>query len=224
MSDYATQSQAKVIQADDGQVHTTEAQEVRTRRYMRVRYITVTGLLAAVGFILQFFEFPIPLVPSFIKMDFSDLPELIGAFAMGPLCGVLVALLKNMLHFPLSQSAGVGELCNFLLGAAFALPAGLIYKFNKTKKSAIAAALIGAVTMAVMSFPINALIVYPIYETMMPAEVILAAYQAILPSVKTLTQCLVIFNVPMTLFKALCSVVITLLVYKKLSPILHGNG
>ncbi len=190
--------------------------------HKRIRYMTVTGLLSAVAFILQFFEFPIPLVPSFIKMDFSDLPELLGAFALGPVSGAIIALIKNVLHLPLSQSGGVGELCNFLLGAGFAVPAGLVYKYNKTKKGAIIASFVGAFTMAALSFPINYFITYPFYEMMMPREVIIAAYQVILPAVSTLAQCLLVFNVPFTLFKALCSVVITMLVYKKLSPILHG--
>ena len=101
----------------------------------RVRYMTSTALLSAVAFVLQFFEFSIPLMPAFIKMDISDLPELIGAFALGPVSGVLVALIKNLIHLPLSHTGGVGELCNFLLGACFALTAGLIYKHNKTKRA-----------------------------------------------------------------------------------------
>ncbi len=202
---------------------TSDVQNPSALSHTRTRYLTVTALLSAVAFILQFFEFPIPLVPPFIKMDFSDLPELIGAFAMGPVCGVLIALIKNLIHLPLSQSGGVGEMCNFFLGAAFALPAGLVYKFNKTKNGAIAGAAAGALSMAVLSFPINYFITYPFYELMMPREVIIAAYQEILPSVNTLAQCLLIFNLPFTLFKAVCSVVITMLIYKKLSPILHGN-
>ncbi|MBQ9632979.1 MAG: ECF transporter S component [Lachnospiraceae bacterium] len=188
----------------------------------RVRYMTSTALLSAVAFVLQFFEFSIPLMPAFIKMDISDLPELIGAFALGPVSGVLVALIKNLIHLPLSHTGGVGELCNFLLGACFALTAGLIYKHNKTKKGAILASFAGAVCMAVLSFPINYGITYPFYELMMPREAIVAAYQVIYPGVQSLAQCLLVFNVPFTFVKALISVVITMVVYKRLSPILHG--
>lgn len=222
MSDFVTDSSVDAVQVGDPESYTEQMQAGRSKRKARIRYMTVTGLLASVAFILQFFEFAIPLVPSFIKMDFSDLPELIGAFALGPVCGVLVALIKNMLHFPLSQTAGVGELCNFLLGAAFALPAGLIYKYHKTRGGAVTGAIIGAVSMAALSFPINLFIVYPVYEVMISRGAIIAAYQAIVPAVQTLPQCLLMFNVPFTLFKAACSVAVTMVVYKKLSPILHG--
>ncbi|MBR1629343.1 MAG: ECF transporter S component [Lachnospiraceae bacterium] len=193
-----------------------------TRMGKQVRYMTATGLLSAVAFILQFFEFSVPLMPSFIKMDLSDLPELIGAFALGPFAGAMIALIKNLIHLPLSQTGGVGELCNFLLGACFAVTAGTIYKLHKTKTGAIAASLIGAVCMAVLSFPINLFITYPFYELMMPREAIVAAYQVILPRVQTLAECLLIFNVPFTFVKAMLSVGITMVVYKRLSPILHG--
>ena len=189
----------------------------------RTRYLTVTAMLSALAFILQFFEFPIPLIPSFIKLDFSDLPGLIAAFAMGPVSGGAVCLIKNLLHLSLSQTGGVGELCNFLLGATFVVPAGLIYKVSKTRKTAIIGSLVGAVSMAVLSFPVNYFITYPVYEKFMPREAIVGAYQMIIPAVQELWQCLLIFNVPFTLFKALCSVVVTLLIYKRISPLLHGK-
>jgi riboflavin transporter FmnP len=189
----------------------------------RVRYLTVTAMLSAVAFILQFFEFPIPLIPGFIKLDFSELPALIAAFAMGPLSGGAVCLIKNLIHLTLTQTGGVGELCNFLLGATFVIPAGLIYKHSKTRKNAVIGSIVGAVSMAVLSFPINFFITYPVYEKFMPEEAIVGAYQMILSSVKEMWQCLVIFNMPFTLFKALCSVVITLLIYKRISPLLHGR-
>ena len=199
----------------------TDSAEERTSRH--IRYMTVTALLSAFAFILQFFEFPIPLIPSFIKMDFSDLPALIGAFSIGPLSGIVISLLKNLLHFPLSSSGGVGEFCNFLLGASFAIPAGFIYKWNKTKKGAIIGSFCGAICMTILSFPINYFVIYPFYEIMMPEETIIAAYQAIFPHVHTLAQCLLLFNMPFTLFKAMCCVGITMLIYKKISPIIHGR-
>ncbi|MBQ1451526.1 MAG: ECF transporter S component, partial [Clostridia bacterium] len=100
------------------------------------RKIVSIGVMAAVAMVLQFVEFSIPIIPSFIKLDFSDIPELIIAFAYGPLSGCIVALLKNLIHMPLSSSAFIGELSNFLLGCCFVVPAGLIYKKNKTKKTA----------------------------------------------------------------------------------------
>lgn len=190
---------------------------------INVRYLVVTGMLSAIGFILMYIDFSIPIMPSFIKMDISELPALIGAFAFGPTYGILICLVKNLLHMTVSSTAFVGELANFLMGAVFAGVAGFIYKGKKTKKRALIASVIGAVCMGLVSIPINYYITYPFYYNMMPKEVILAAYQAIIPSMKSILQSLVCFNFPFTTFKALCSVVITLLVYKHLSPLLKGN-
>ena len=192
------------------------------RTGMNVRYVTVTAMLSAIAFILMFLDFSVPVMPSFIKMDLSELPALIGSFALGPACGVIVCLVKNLLHLMITSTGGVGELSNFVLGAAFVLPAGLIYKKMKNKKGAIIGSFVGAIIMALISFPSNYFVVYPVYEAFMPRDTIIAAYQLILPSVSELWECLLIFNVPFTFVKALFSVVITMLVYKKLSPILKG--
>ena len=185
--------------------------------------ITVTALLSAIAFILQYIELPAPLMPPFIKFDFSDLPALLAAFSLGPVYGVVTELIKNLVHLPVSSSAMIGELSNFILGAAFVFTAGLIYQKDKTRKGAIIASVVGAVVMAVVSLPVNYYIVYPLYGTVLHFETdaIVAMYQAILPSVKNLWQCLLIFNVPFTLVKGLIDVFITFLIYKKLSPILH---
>ncbi len=197
---------------------------IKSQSGKHIRCITATGLLSALAFVLQFFEFSVPVMPPFIKMDLSDMPELIGAFAYGPFYGVIIALLKNIIHMPFSQDGGVGGLCNFLLGACFALPAGIIYRYKKTRTGALIGALTGAVLMAIASFPINYFIIYPFYEHFMKKEAIVAAYRVILPGVKNLAQCLLIFNVPFTFFKGLTCVAITFLVYKRLSPLLHGES
>ena len=182
-------------------------------------------MLSAVSIVLMQFDFSVPFMPSFIKMDLSDLPALIGSFSMGPLYGVIIALVKNLLHLLRTSTGGIGELSNFLLSALFVLPAGLIYQRNKTRKRAIIGAVIGAVCMAVFSVITNYFIVYPVYTAFMPMETIIAMYQAILPKIKDgdLLSCLVIFNMPFTFVKAMLSVAITLLIYKPLSPIIHGE-
>lgn len=196
----------------------------KTGMSSRVRFITVTAMLSAISFVLMYFEFPIPIMPAFIKFDFSDLPALIGTFAYGPLCGVIVCLIKNLLHLMDSNSMLVGELSNFILGAAFVIPAGLIYKFKKTKKSALIGGITGAVFIGVFCVFSNYFIVYPVYyQVAMPEEAILGMYQAILPSMKSILQSLIVFNLPFTVVKGLISVAITMLVYKPLSPILKGR-
>ena len=190
--------------------------------------LTVAAMLSAVAFILMFIEFPIPmLIPSFVKMDFSDLPALLGAFALGPLYGVVISFMKNLLHIVIkgTSTACVGELCNFMLGAAFSFTAGWLYQRKKNRRNAIVGAFVGAVVMALFSVPSNYFITYPAYVQFyhMPMEAILGMYQAILPSADSLIKCLVIFNMPFTLVKGLLDAVICMLIYKPLSPILHGR-
>ncbi|MGN1417423.1 MAG: ECF transporter S component [Oscillospiraceae bacterium] len=191
---------------------------------VNIRALAVTGMLSALAFALMYLEFPVPLMPPFIKMDLSDFPALIAAYCFGPLWGVCVCLIKNLIHLFFSSTGGVGELANFLIGALFVIPAGLVYKLKKTRKSALIGAIIGAVVMALGSLVTNNFIVYPVYYNFMPKEAILAAYQAILPSVKTIPECLLIFNVPFTFVKAMISVIIVFPTYKYLSPILKGKN
>ena len=190
--------------------------------------LTVAAMLSAVAFILMFIEFPIPmLIPAFIKMDFSDLPALLGAFALGPVYGVIISFMKNLLHIVIkgTSTACVGELSNFILGAIFSAVAGYLYTHHKSRKTAIIGAVAGAVAMGVLSVPSNYFVVYPAYVQFyhMPLEAILGMYQAILPSADSLIKCLILFNLPFTLVKGLLDAVLCMLIYKPLSPILHGR-
>ena len=188
----------------------------------RTRLLAGAGMLTAAAVVLQYLEFPIPLMPPFIKLDFSDLPALLGAFAYGPLTGVIIEFLKNLIHCAVSQSATVGELSNFILGAVFVFTAGLIYKKNRNKTAALIGGLLGAVAMGIISVPSNHFVVYPFYYNFMPEENVLAAYQKILPSMKSVFQSLLVFNLPFTVVKGLISVAVCMLIYKPLSPILKG--
>ena len=194
----------------------------------QIRNLTVAAMLSAVAFVLMFLDFSLPMfIPSFVKMDFSDLPALLGSFALGPVYGIVISLVKNLLHLiiPGTSTAGVGEVCNFLLGAIFAYMAGFIYQRNKTRKTAILGAVAGAVAMAILSVPVNYFITYPAYVKFynLPLEAILGMYQALLPAADSLIKCLIIFNMPFTLVKGLLDAVLCMLIYRSLSPILHGR-
>jgi len=189
------------------------------------RVIAGCGMLTAVAIVLQYIEIAIPIMPSFIKLDFSDLPELIGAFAYGPLAGVAIALVKNLIHMAVSQSGFVGELSNFILGAAFALTAGVIYGGHKTKQGALLAGIAASVVMALVSIPSNYFLIYPLYYYVIgfPEVAILGMYQVLMPSVKSIFAALLIFNVPFTLVKGLLCAAISMFIYKPLSPVLKGK-
>lgn len=204
-------------------MHQNEAGKRGAKAGVNVRTMTMTAMLSAIAFLLMFFDFSVPFMPGFIKMDLSELPALIGSFSLGPVSGVMICLIKNLLHLMKTSTGGVGELSNFILGASFVFTAGMIYKHKKNKKSAIIGSLIGAVVMAVISLFSNYYLVYPVYTKFMPIDAIIAAYQAINPNVNGLWSCLIVFNMPFTFIKGLFSVIITLLVYKRLSPIIKGT-
>ena len=197
----------------------------RTKFRARARALTVNAMLSAISFVLMFLDFPVPFMPSFVQMDISELPALLAAFSLGPVYGVMVCLIKNLIHLLITSTAGAGELCNFLLGASFMLPAGLIYKLRKSRGGAILGALVGAVVMALVSIPLNYFITYPVYVVAygMPLDVIIGMYQAIRPGVNGLLECLITFNAPFTLVKGLLDAVLCFLIYKPLSPLLHGR-
>lgn len=164
----------------------------------KTHHLAVAAMLCAVAFVLQFIEFSIPLIPSFVKLDLSDLPALLGTFSLGPVYGVVIQLVKNLLHLPFGSSAGVGELSNFLLGSVFVLVAGLVYRRHKSRKSALWGSLLGAVLMALVSLPSNYFVVYPAYEVLygLPMTGIVGMYEAIMapsptspPAIPSSTAC-----------------------------------
>ena len=199
---------------------TNQLKSKQGKRRLNLRAVAATAIFSALGTILMILEFSVPFVPSFLKFDFSDLPALIVSFAYGPLWGVAVCLVKNLLHLPFTSSTGVGELSNFILGTVFVLTAGIIYRFVKNKKGAIIGSLAGALMMSLLQFITNYYLVYPFYSNFMPMDAIIGAYQVIIPWVDNLWKALFAINFPFTFIKGLLDSVICILVYKKLSPIM----
>ncbi len=192
-------------------------------RKQTIKKFAFCALFGALGFVLMLLEFPLPMIiPSFIKFDFSEIPAVIASFAYGPLYGVTVCLLKNLLHLFVTTSAGVGEVSNFILGAIFVGVAGLIYRYHKNRKFALIGSLIGAGAMAIISVFSNYYIVYPAFSVLynLPMPAILGMYQAILPSVDTLFEAIIVFNLPFNFVKGMIDAALCFLVYKKLSPII----
>lgn len=187
-----------------------------------VRIITVTALLSAAAYALAFIEIPVPLSPPYARMDLSDFPALIGAFAFGPVCGLLVELIKNLLGLTTTSTAGIGELANFLMGAAYVVTAGLIYRFHKTKKAALISCGAASFVMGSMAVISNYFILLPLYETFMPLEQIIASFEKILPFIHTKLDIVLLNVLPLNVLKGLIIGGFTMLTYKRLSPILKG--
>ncbi len=188
------------------------------------RNIAVIAIMGAVGFILMLLEFPLPfIIPEFIKFDFSELPALITTFALGPINGIAVCLVKNLLHLFITSTGGVGELSNFILGAFFVGIAGLIYHYKKTRTGALIGTVLGAIIMALVGIATNYFITYPFYAEVFfggNIQIIINMYKTLIPSSDTLLKCLLIFNTPFNFCKGIIDAVICFMVYKKLSPLL----
>ena len=195
---------------------------VTTKPRVTTRALVMTAMLSAIGYVLMLFDFSVPFMPSFIKLDISELPALIASFSLGPVYGVVVCLVKNLLNTLQSQTLGIGDLSNFLLGTMFVFPAGLIYQRMKSRKGALIGSLAGAVIMAVGSVFTNIFLVYPLYYNLMSKEAILNAYQAIIPAMESVEQSIICFNMPFTFLKAMLSVLVTFLIYKRISPVIKG--
>lgn len=194
------------------------------RSHVNTRKIAMTAILAAAASVLMFISFKLPFMPSFISLDFSELPALLASFTLGPMSGVAVCFVKNLINLTQSMTGGVGELSNFIIGSAFVLPAGLIYRRHRTISGAAVGSLLGAVLMAVLGLLSNYFIVYPIYTNIMSMDAILGMYRAINPAIENLWQALVVFNLPFTFCKGLISAVVTLLIYRKLEPVINGRA
>ncbi len=194
------------------------------KRGVDVRRLVFTALMAALAIVLsELLKFKVPIMPSFISFDFSDVPALLAALTMGPLSGITVCLIKNLEGLFSTMTGGVGELSNFILSVCLVLPAGLVSQKTHKYSHIILACLGGAVFMALMSVVSNLFVVYPIYtSTILPEETIIGMYKAILPSVNSLAECIVIFNLPFTFVKGLCAAIISVPLFKRLRPIFNS--
>ena len=192
---------------------------------MTVKTIARIGILSAVAVVLMLFEFPLPFAPSFYQLDFSEVAVLLGTFAMGPVEGVIIEALKILLNvmFTGSQTAYVGEFANFLIGCAFIIPAGIIYKRHKTKKTALIGMIAGTLCMALAGALMNYYVLLPMYSTLygLPMDTIIGMGTALIPAVKTEFSFVALCVVPFNLVKGALVSLVTFLLYKHVSPILH---
>lgn len=188
-------------------------------------FLAVTSMLAALAAGLMFIEFPLPFIaPSFYEFDFSEVPVLVGTYSMGPVAGVIIELVKILVKFLIkgTSTGGVGELANFIIGCSFILPAGLIYKHKKSRKTALIGMLTGTVTMAVVGILFNTFVLVPLYSNFMPIEAIINLGKEIVPFISdTFTFCIFCVG-PFNIVKGLIISLIVFFIYKPLSNLIHS--
>lgn len=191
--------------------------------YSRTRYLTKVGILSAIAVILMFFEVPVPMMPSFLKLDASELPGIIGAFALGPMAGVFIELIKNILHLGSSQTVGIGEMANFLVGASFVAPAGYFYQKNSSRKGAILALVVATFAMMVAASILNYFVLLPLYQSVLhfPLDQMIALGTVANPHIIDLSSFITMAIAPFNIIKGVIISVFTMMIYKKVFPILR---
>ncbi len=196
------------------------------KKGLGVRELAFIGMFGAIAAVLMFLEFPLPFAPGFYKLDFSEVPVLIGSFALGPIAGVFIELIKILIHFVIkgTSTAGVGELANFLIGIAFVLPAGIIYSLGKTRKRAIIGMIVGTLTMVATGCFMNAFVLLPTYAKAfeMPMDALIAMGTAVNPHVNSLLTFALLCVAPFNLLKGIAVSIVTMLLYKRISSLIKG--
>ena len=185
-------------------------------------YITRCGILAAIAAILFLPIFEIPIV-AFYKLDFSTFPAILAAFAMGPLPGVAVVLLKDIFHLTMTSTSGIGELADFIMSCAYIIPASLIYRRHKSRKNALLAMVISTLVMTVVASLVNNFIMIPMYQNFMPIEAIIAEGTKVLPFIDSQLKLICFITAPFNIIKGFALSLVTFLLYKHISPLLHNK-
>jgi riboflavin transporter len=191
-----------------------------------VKSLVTIGILSCLSFIIMLFEIPLPFMPVFLKIDFSDVPALLAAFSIGPLGAVMVELIKNLLHLLLrNETAGIGELANFLVGVAYVIPAALVYKYYKNKKGAVVGLVAGTASMIVFASLFNYYVLLPLYASVLhyPTQAVVAMGTEANTSIVDVNSLIVLAIAPFNAIKGIAVSLVVALIYKKLSPILHKS-
>ncbi|MGI6124118.1 MAG: ECF transporter S component [Acetivibrionales bacterium] len=198
---------------------------------IKTKFIAKVGVLSALATAIMFLETPLPFTPTFLKLDLSELIVLLGGFALGPLAGILIELIKNLVHVAFTITGGVGEFANFVVGCAFVVPAAIIYKKNKSVKNAVMGLIVGSLTMVIVATFVNYYVMIPLYVKIFAEQFNITPEQSLQGVVAEGTKnnsgivdlkTLILFGiVPFNLFKVIVISILTFVSYKKVSPVLH---
>jgi len=191
--------------------------------YSRTRYLTTIAILSAIAVILMFFELPIPMMPGFLKLDVSELPAIIGAFILGPMAGVFIELIKNILHLGSSNTMGIGEMANFLVGVSFVIPAGYFYRRNSSHTGAVLSLGFATLVMMASASVLNYFVLIPLYQTVLhfPLDQMIALGTVANPHIIDLPSFITMAIAPFNMIKGFIISVFTMMIYKKVFTVLR---
>ena len=186
----------------------------RTKQ-VSTKQIAFIGICAAISFVLMFVKFPISYL-GFLELEVSDVPAAIVAIIYGPISGVLVELIKNVLHLTATSTGMSGELSNFMVSLGFVIPLGLVAKKSKSTKNLILGFVLGTIGLALMGMFTNYFITVPLYLSLFGEEAVMGMVQATIPSIDNLAKLVMIGITPFNVVKGLIISVVTFLLYKGL--------
>lgn len=185
---------------------------------LNVNAMVKMAFLSVVAYILMIIEVPVMFFPAFLTIDLSDIPALIAGFALGPIGGIIVEFIKNVLHLMTkSSTGGVGELANFLVGTALVVPAAISYKVSRTRRAAFMGMALGVAVMGIVGALANYFILLPFYAKVMPLEQIIEWSAAANGAIKDMKTLILYAIIPFNLLKGAIVVIITGVIYKKIS-------
>ena len=190
-----------------------------------IRYMARIAVLTAIASVLMLLEIPLWFAPGFYKLDISEAVILMGGFAMGPGAAILIEFLKNLINILLNgtTTAYIGELANFITGCSFVVPAALIYKYHKNKKGALISMVVGSLSLMLIGSLLNYFVLIPAFSQFynLPIENIISMGAAVNPLVSDLKSLVVCAVAPFNLVKGIVCSTLAMLLYKRVSKILH---
>lgn len=186
----------------------------------KTKHVVTTGILSAIAFVLMFFSFSLPFLPPFLKIDLSNIPIMICGFALGPVAGIISALIKALLQLFVTTTGGVGEIADFLCAASLVGVSSVFYKKNKSFKNALIGCVLGIIAMIIMACIANRFLLIPAYSKVMPLEEIFAMCKAVNPYIDGMSGYIVFGVVPFNIIKGTVISFLTILLYKKISKLI----
>lgn len=188
-----------------------------------VKKVACAAIMSALAVILMYLEVPLPFMPPFLKFDFSEVPVLVASFSLGPVYGVIVELLKNLIHLPATGTAGIGEVSNFITGSIYVFTAGFIYTKMRTRKGAIISMLTATCVLGLIAIPFNYFITLPLYGSVLgfSTEAIVGMSAAVNKMITSKASLVMWAFLPFNLFKGLVVAFITFWIYKPISKLIN---
>lgn len=186
--------------------------------------IALTGIMTALAEVLMMLEIPLPLMPGFLKYDFSDIPALFAGFACGPVAGIIVEFLKNLIHMPFTGTQYIGEVANFISGSIFVFTGAMIYWKMRSKKGVVLSLIFGTIALTVATCFVNYFFSLPLYEKVMgfpmPAIIDMCDKANTVVSIKTKLDVILMTFVPFNIFKGATVSIVAFLCYLPLHSFL----